>query len=67
MLLEQKMAGCSEETADIFDSHENRLCPKMLMLKFQVQFWTVHQPKATQNRHQRRAAQDTQHQASKQT
>ena len=26
MLLEKKMAGCSEETADIFDSQENRFC-----------------------------------------
>ena len=74
MLLEQKMAGCSEETAGIFGSHKNRLCLKMLMLKFQVQFWTVHQPKATQNQqepatssNQQREAQGTQHPASKQT
>ena len=54
MLLEQKMASCSKEITDIFDSHENRLCPKMLMLKLQVQ-------------HQQRAAEDTKHPASKQT
>ena len=37
MLLEQKMAGCSEETADIFESQENHLCLKMMMLQFRIQ------------------------------
>ena len=39
VLLEQKMASCSEEkkeeTGDTFDSQKNRSCPKMQMLKFQ--------------------------------
>ena len=58
-LLEQKMAGCSEETGGIFDSQRNRSCLKMRMLKFQVQFWTVHQPQPAQKPYQEeRTAQD---------
>ena len=63
MLLELKMAGYSEETADICDSRKNSSWLKMLMLKFQVQLQTVHQLKSTQDhqQHEHRTAEETQH------
>ena len=57
-LLEQKMAGCSEETGDIFDSQRNYSCLKMRMLKFQVQFRAVHQLQPAQKPYQERTAPD---------
>ena len=49
MPLELKMAGYSDETADICDSRKNSSWLKMLMLKFQVQLQSVHNLKSTQN------------------
>ena len=54
MLLELKMTDCSDGSADIFDSRKNPSWLKMLKLKFQVQFPTVHHPKSTRNQNQHR-------------
>ena len=63
MLLELKMEGYFEETADICDSQRNSSWLKTLMLKFQVQLQTFHNLKSTKNdqQHQHRTARETQH------
>lgn len=63
MLLQLKIADCSAETADIFDSRKNSSWLMTLMLKFRVQLQIAHQLKSSQNHQQlqHRTAQENQH------
>ena len=62
MVLELKMAGYFEETADICHSRQNSSRLKMLILESQVQLQTLNQLKSTQShqQNQHRTAQETQ-------